>query len=91
MFAVEPNCGDLPVTRAGDVVREDAQLLAHVEAPHDVPVQGCEFDGGLARTGDGLALPLEGAVVAVGQAIGVEAHDFASVCDDVYAAIERGG
>jgi hypothetical protein len=73
----------------GDVVWEDAEFLAHVEAPEDVTIGGQDFGGGrgrLPRSGgrsEILGFVLKVAVVAVRLTVHVKSDDFASVRDGV--------
>ena len=66
----------------GDVVREHAALVDHVEHPQDVRVRVGHLHGLRGRPGHVLALVLV-ALVPVGHAVHVEAHDLAAVGDDV--------
>ena len=73
-----------------DVVREDAQLLAHVVLPENVGVVRPEGRGGLALLRQVLRFAVE-ALVAVALALHVEAHHLAPVRDDVDAVADHGG
>ncbi len=64
---------------------KDAQFVHHVVPPDDVGVVRADFGGGIARAGDVLGLVHEGALVAVGHALGVQAHDLATAGDEINA------
>src|ERR1051325_10360003 len=67
------------------VVRKDPEFIHHVVFPDDVGVDVRQFFLRLAWSSDVLRLVLEVAVVAVLQAFGIEANDFAAARHEINA------
>ncbi len=70
---------------AGHLVREDAQLIAHVEAPEDVGIVRRRRDRRLTRAGGVLGLIEKRPLVAIGHPRGIQAQHFAAIGDQVNA------
>ena len=67
------------------IVREDAQFIHHVIDPDDVRVVRTDFRLRFSGANDVLGFIHEWAVIAVGQAFGVQADDFAPAGDEINA------
>ena len=65
-------------------MREDAEFLTHVVNPDNISVLFSDFHD-LVLNRHVFGLVLERTIIAVGHTFGVEADDFATVCDKPHA------
>ena len=73
------------------IVRTDVELVDGIETPEDIGVVFVQFERWIAVAGDVLRFVRERPVVAIGQAVGVQAEDVAGTADDIDAiSVHRG-